>query len=181
MQLIPLIKLEVLIIPAKPRHPRRQGFLPRPRAALVPIGLEMLHVHPDGHARRAMITVRTISEEAAATKSLLHQFTIEWGVDEVGGSGHLGTSVAVGKIAARVFCGRVKLQNARGEILWVAHACSSLRTAAVPPMGCSRPSWSKRPACQRGAGRCKASSRSSRKAGRLIGDAPRLARCPVSC
>ena len=96
-------------------------MMPVPRASLAAIGREFVGLYAHWNARLAAIAVRSIGKDAAAAKTVLNQFGIDIGIDQVGGSGHLRTSLPSVKVTARIGCSSIKLQSGKWQFFKMRH------------------------------------------------------------
>ncbi len=82
-----------------------------PSAFLGAVGLEVLRVNAHWHTCFAVVAIRAVGEQAAAAKTLQHQFRILVAVNQVAGRGHLRTRRPLRQITAWVGRGCIKLQG----------------------------------------------------------------------
>ena len=95
---------------------RIQMAVPVPGAALAAIRLEPTGMDPHRRAGLAAIAIRAVSEDAAAAKTVLDQFRVDVGIDQVRRCGHLRARLPLFKIAAWIGRSGIELQGGKGEV-----------------------------------------------------------------
>jgi hypothetical protein len=142
----------------------------RQRAGLAAIRDKVGDLDPYRLAFAAGIAVRTVGEDAAATKPGADQFTVGRGVDQVRRCGDLGARDAARQVGAAIRRRRIELQQRKWrQVAQVGHR----RPRKYPSMASTAHLPGGSPTGQ-------SASRRATKSRREIGRAPSEARCRVS-
>src|SRR5450830_1941883 len=123
MSRILIAKIQVIVFLHKTRfeHPRLQGAMARPRAALTSVGLKFSDENPHRCASTAAITIGSICKKTTASKSLTDQFSVNDVIHQMAGRCHLRAGLLPRQITAGIARGDIKLQRVQREFLELHH------------------------------------------------------------